>query len=65
MEWEQRLADLWASMDDLSAEAFLARMEQLVAELPADCPVAIFERASSLDSTGHPDLAVPLYYQEG
>jgi hypothetical protein len=63
MEWEQRLADLWASMDDLSAEAFLTRMEQLVAELPTDSAVAIFERASSLDSTGHSDLAVPLYRQ--
>ncbi len=35
MEWEQRLADLWASIDDLSEAAFLAKMEQLVADLPA------------------------------
>jgi hypothetical protein len=63
MEWEQRLADLWASIDDLSEEAFLTRMEQLVAELPADSAVALFERAGSLDSTGHSDLAVPLYRQ--
>ena len=63
MEWEQRLADLWASIDDLSEAAFLTRMEQLVAELPADSAVALFERAGSLDSTGHSDLAVPLYRQ--
>lgn len=36
-------------------------MEQLVAELPSDSPIAIFERADSFDSTGHSDLAVPLY----
>src|SRR5215216_6756033 len=63
MEWEQRLADLWASLDELSEEAFLTNMEQLVAELPADSAVGIFERAGSLDSTGHSDLAVPLYRQ--
>jgi tetratricopeptide (TPR) repeat protein len=62
-DWEQRLADLWASIDDHSEEEFLARMEHLVAELPADSAVASFERASSLDSTGHSDLAVPLYRQ--
>jgi tetratricopeptide (TPR) repeat protein len=61
MEWEQRLSDLWASIDDHSEQEFLTRMEQLVAELPADSAVAVFERASSLDSTGHSDLAVPLY----
>ena len=62
-EWEQRLADLWASIDDLGQEAFLKKMEILVAELPADSAVAAFERAGSLDSTGHSDLAVPLYRQ--
>ena len=36
-------------------------MEELVAELPADSPIGLFERAASLDSTGHSDLAVPLY----
>lgn len=62
-EWEERLSDLWAALDDHGGEQFLARMEQLAAELPADDPVAIFERASALDSTGHSDLAVPLYRQ--
>lgn len=63
MEWEQRVANLWASIDDYTEEAFLTEMEQLVAELPADSAVAFFERASALDSTGHSDLAVPLYRQ--
>ncbi|MGI8482057.1 MAG: tetratricopeptide repeat protein [Chthoniobacterales bacterium] len=36
-------------------------MEALATELPANNAVAAFERASSLDSTGYSDLAVPLY----
>ena len=39
----------------------MTRMDQLADELPADSGAAAFERAASLDSTGHPDLAVPLY----
>jgi tetratricopeptide (TPR) repeat protein len=62
-DWEQRISDLWASINDHSEEQFLARMEELAAELPADSAVGAFERASSLDSTGHSDLAVPLYQQ--
>jgi tetratricopeptide (TPR) repeat protein len=60
-EWEQRVADLWASIDDRSEDEFLARMDELVAELSADSPRGAFERASAFDSTGHPDQAVPLY----
>ena len=63
VDWEHRLADLWTSIDDLSEQAFLTRMDVLVAELPADSAVAAFERAGSFDSTGHSDLAVPLYRQ--
>ncbi len=62
-EWEQRLSALWASIDDHGEERFHARMEELVAELPAESAVAAFERASALDSTGHSALAVPLYRQ--
>ena len=62
-EWEQRISDLWATIDDHSEEQFLARIEELAAELPADSAVAVFERASALDSTGHSDLAAPLYRQ--
>ena len=62
-QWEQRLADLWASADEHTDEGFVARVEELAAELPADSPVAAFERAGSFDSTGHPELAVPLYRQ--
>lgn len=61
MEWEQRVAELWSAIDSLSEQEFLTRMENLVAEQPPDCAAAAFERASALDSTGHSDLAVPLY----
>jgi Tetratrico peptide repeat len=60
-EWEQRVSDLWGSIDDYTGEEFVAQMDALAGELPPDSPVAAFERASSLDSTGHSDLAVPLY----
>ena len=60
-DWERRLSELWSSLDEHSEEEFLARMEQLTAELPAESAVAPFERAGAFDSTGHSDLAVPLY----
>ena len=63
MEWEQRVADLWAALDCLAEDEFLTRLEELAAELPADSAVAAFERAAAQDSTGHSDLAVPLYRQ--
>jgi tetratricopeptide (TPR) repeat protein len=59
--WEQRLADAWASIDQLSEEQFLALIERLAAELPTDSGIGRFERAAAQDSTGHADLAVPLY----
>jgi Tetratrico peptide repeat len=60
-EWEKRLADLWASLDDHGEDDFVQRMDALVAELPADSAVGLYERASAFDSTGHSDLAIPLY----
>jgi tetratricopeptide (TPR) repeat protein len=62
-DWDQRLSALWASLDDHSEEEFLAKMDELIAELPADSAVAAYERASAFDSTGRTDLAVPLYRQ--
>lgn len=50
-------------MDEHSEQEFLARMDQLLSELPPNSPIALFERASALDSTGHSDQAVPLYRQ--
>jgi tetratricopeptide (TPR) repeat protein len=62
-DWGRRLALLWTSFDDQHEDDFLAAMEKLVAELPEDDPVGLFEHASALDSTGHPDLAVRRYRQ--
>ncbi len=62
-EWERRVADAWASIDQLSEAEFLDWIERLAAELPPDSPVGVVERAGALDSTGHSDLAVPLYQQ--
>ncbi|MCQ4207117.1 tetratricopeptide repeat protein [Streptomyces longispororuber] len=66
-DWEARIAAAWATFDDYDEESagdFRALVDGLVAELPADSPVAAFERACAWDSTGHSDKAVPLY-QEG
>jgi len=61
MDHEDRLAQLWASIDDRDEDDFLAAMAELVSALPADDPVGPFEQASAFDSTGYPDRAVPLY----
>jgi hypothetical protein len=59
--WEQRNADLWAALDDLAPDEFLAQMQALADERPAGDAIAAFELASANDSTGHPDAAAPLY----
>ncbi|MBJ7595578.1 MAG: tetratricopeptide repeat protein [Candidatus Dormibacteraeota bacterium] len=61
MSWEERLADTWASIDDRREDDFLALIDSLAAELPPESGTGVFERAAALDSTGHSDLAVPLY----
>ncbi|GLY96048.1 tetratricopeptide repeat protein [Actinoplanes sp. NBRC 103695] len=62
-DWEQRVAALWATIDEHDEVEFLTLVEKLVEELPPDAPEGYFERACALDSTGHSDLAVPLYRQ--
>jgi Tetratrico peptide repeat len=59
--WESRLAALWSAIDRHAPGAFVEQIDALVAELPSGSAVGLFERASARDSTGHPDLAVPLY----
>src|SRR5215475_11786871 len=59
--WEGRLAALWGAIDRYEPQAFVAQIELLVTELPPGSAIGLFERASAQDSTGHPDLAVPLY----
>jgi Tetratrico peptide repeat len=60
-DWEQRGAALWNDFDKHLPEAFVNHIRRWVAELPAAHPIAAFELACAQDSTGHPDLAVPLY----
>ena len=59
--WESRILELWAAIDDYEETEFVARIDALVAELPIGSAIGAFERASAFDSTGHADLAVPLY----
>lgn len=60
-DWERRLAEAWASIDERDEAEFLALIDELAAELPEGAAVADFERACAFDSTGHSDRAVPLY----
>ncbi len=60
-DWEQRVTEAWTSIDDREEGEFRALIDELVAELPPGSPIAAFERACAFDSTGHSDLAVPLY----
>jgi len=62
-DWEERLAALWASIQDHTGGEFVAELETLLAQLPPGSATATFERAAAQDSTGHPDLAVPLYQE--
>ena len=60
-DWERRLAAAWASIDEHDEAEFRGVIDRLVAELPSDTGIGPFERAAAYDSTGHSDLAVPLY----
>ncbi|HEU0239901.1 MAG TPA: tetratricopeptide repeat protein [Micromonosporaceae bacterium] len=60
-DWEERLALLWATMDDYPESEFVERMDALATQLPADSPVAAFERGGARDSTGDPAAAIVLY----
>lgn len=61
-DWEQRLTEAWASLDnDTDAAEFRALIDRLATELPEGDAIADFERACAFDSTGAPDQAVSLY----
>ena len=59
--WEERLAAHWATLDDANAEVFIEQLDALLGAWRPPVAIAHFERAAAQDSTGHPDLAVPLY----
>ncbi|SFQ20255.1 Tetratrico peptide repeat-containing protein [Amycolatopsis arida] len=60
-DWERRVALLWDSFDERSPVDFLREMEKLVAEVPEDDPVGLYEHGSAFDSTDQPDQAVERY----
>jgi hypothetical protein len=62
-DWEQRLALHWADFGHMDADAFIARLDVLAAELPDGDPIGLFERASAQDSLGNEANAAPLYRQ--
>ncbi len=61
--WEAELAHLWSSLDNLEDSEFVSRIAEMASRLPTNHPIGLFERAAAWDSTGHPELAVPLYQQ--
>ncbi|TMR02416.1 tetratricopeptide repeat protein [Actinomadura soli] len=62
-DWEQRIADLWASFDDHEPEDFLAKVKELTDERPADDAVAHYELASAHDSIGN-EAEAATHYRE-
>lgn len=61
MNWEERVAALWAAYDQHEATDFLAKIGALVAERPPGDAAALFEHACAQDSTSHEADAEPLY----
>jgi hypothetical protein len=59
--WEQRIAALWAAIDEFDSGDFRAHVEALAAERPESDAIGLFEVASANDSTGRPERAAPLY----
>jgi hypothetical protein len=60
-DWDARSRELWELLDELESEVFRARIDSLAGELDEHDPIGLFERGSANDSTGRPDVAVPLY----
>jgi hypothetical protein len=60
-QWEQLVAELWATLHSTSQTEFVAGADELAAHLPP--AVGLFERAGARDSTGDSAAAVPLYRQ--
>jgi thioredoxin-like negative regulator of GroEL len=60
-EWEERVAKAWEQLDELDEADFLALIDGLAGQAPSTGGAGAFEKAAAFDSTGHSDLAVPLY----
>jgi tetratricopeptide (TPR) repeat protein len=57
----RRAAAIFAAIDGYEEQDFIAEIEALAAELPAEDPDGLFHRACAQDSWGHSDQAIPLY----
>jgi tetratricopeptide (TPR) repeat protein len=60
-DWQRRVDDAWALADEMGEDDLVARIDALADELGEGSALGDFERAGVRDSTGHSDLAVPLY----
>ncbi len=60
-EWRERVARVWAGVDDRPDDEVTSAIERLVAERPAEDPVAVFELAGVRDYVGREADAEPLY----
>jgi len=59
--WQEKVNELWVTIEDYGREEFPAKMKELSDKLPADNPLGHFELGSAYDSTGFPEKAIPLY----
>lgn len=59
--WDAKIDAFWSSADESQPEQTLAAMRELLQELPADAPEALYEWASVHDFLGKEQEAVPLY----
>jgi tetratricopeptide (TPR) repeat protein len=57
----RRAAAIFAAIDDYEEQHFIAEIDALAAELPAEDPDGLFHRACAQDSWGHSEQAIPLY----
>ncbi|HAM26351.1 MAG TPA: hypothetical protein DCP11_06460 [Microbacteriaceae bacterium] len=62
-EWNARVTAIWQAADEFTDDELRSKISELVGELPEGAPAGLYELASSWDSTGHSDVAVPLYRQ--
>ena len=60
-DWQKRVDAVWADADNLAEDELIAAIDRLAAERPEGDALALFERGGAQDSTGHPDVAEPLY----
>ena len=60
-DWESRMSALWATIDQIEPDAFVARVDAMAAELPNGDGTALFERGAARDSTGRTEEAVRFY----